>query len=476
MKRIIIFALFFPALPLFATKILIGHKTGSVEKVGMQGLRPGDTLVIRAGDYMQGGEFRDLRDITIINDQGIVRFGAGLVIGSLTGVTITGAGDSALRYGLRFSNLEGDAITVDAPCSGLRIFNCQYDSVRGNIMSVYKLFTTYTGADSTLALFKTVIANQRLVHSGTLLTGSFDVVGSFHNVIDSISFYNIIIDTTLNDGNEVSGNSIYRMSAHDWIIRGGTPYGEHDVGVFMTHGNGSVFNIYRTGGWGYLWRLWNVGLNGRGESYLYNCIDLGTANYGTIDTRIDPDDTTTGREKPFLRGGNMHVLNNTSGNKKDVVDYVSVLVVAGNFFPQNGYTLEIRNNLSFHNIIRNTSGIVMINTDHPVTDTSNNLYVEDPIASGVLSDTVLRQIRPGSPSREKVQFADPSIIGARELPANDRDQWRSSVFLAGIRMRFLLIPAGVLASALLFLLIFNRRTRKKKTQGADARHSYPPTH
>ena len=392
MKRIIILAFLFPVLPLFAKKILIGHQRGSVKQVGMLGLHPGDTLAIRAGSYMQGGEFRDLQDITIINDQGTVHFGAGLSIGSLADVTITGAGDGAVRYGLSFSKLEGDAITVDAPCAGLRIFNCEYDSVRGNILSAYKFISTYTGDDSTLTLFRTVIANQLLVHSGTLLAGSFDPVGSFHNVIDSISFYNIIIDTTLTDGSEVVGNSIYRMLAHDWIIRGGTPNGINDVGVFITHGNGSLYNIYRTGGWGYLWRLWNVGLNGKGDSYLYNCIDLGTSNYGTIDTRIDPMDTTTGSAKPFLRGGSIHVLNNTSGNKKDVVGYVSVLVVAGDFFPQNGYIMEVRNNLGFNNIIRNTSGIVLINTTQPILDTGNNLYVDNPIASGVISGPGARSL------------------------------------------------------------------------------------
>ncbi|MDR3713469.1 MAG: choice-of-anchor Q domain-containing protein [Puia sp.] len=488
MKKIILLAFLVPTISLFARKIPIGRGNGFLSQVGMQGLRPGDTLTIREGTYMLGGEFRDLVGITLLNDRGIVNFGAGLRIGSLREVVFSGAGVPGLRYGLHFSRLAGNAFTVEAPCVGLKMLNCEYDSVQGTILDVSKYFITYNGNDSTLALFRTVLANQHLIRSGNFLVGSFDLIGTFHNVIDSIAFYNIIIDTTLTDGTEVSGTSIYRMSAHDWVIRGGTPNGTRDVGVFFTHGNGSVYNIYRSGGWGYLWRLWNVGLNGRAESYLYNCIDLGTVNYGTIDTRIDPSDTTTGSVKPFLRGGSMHVLNNTAGNKKDKVGYVSVLVVAGDFFPQNGYRLEVRNNLGFNNVARYSTGILQINTANPVTDTSNNLYVADAIASGILSDTVNCFVRNGSavidkgvpvmPVRTDIggvsrpQFKNYDI-GAREFKGHGEKIRRSDTGIPIdwsriFRARYL---AALTLLSGIFVLLFIQRARKKKPRESSRYYS-----
>jgi len=377
-----------------AHTLVVGTGSGSVVKNDMNGLLPGDTLAIRSGFYEKGGAFSNLSGISIINQGGIIDFGQTVSIGNLSRVSILGNGVKNLLYGIRFQNMKGTAFFVEAPCNHLSIAYCVYQNLDGIALDASRFFVRYTGDTATMALYKTVISHQKLLHSGPLFTGSWASTGSFQNVVDSIAFLHIIIDSSGSEGNQVIGSSVYRMLADHWTITGPNPNGKHDAGIFQIAGNGTVRNIYRRNGWGYLWRLWNVGLNGRAESYLYNCIDLSSDAYGTVDYRISADDTTAGNKIPFCRGGNMHVLNNTSGNKQNATHYVSVLVVAGQFFSKNGYTLEIRNNLCFNNITDNANHVVKQNTGDPLTDTSNNIYVADPIAAGILLDTIACRLNP----------------------------------------------------------------------------------
>jgi hypothetical protein len=73
------------------------------------------------------------------------------------------------------------------------------------------------------------------------------------------------------------------------------------------------------------------------QKVLYNCIDLNTDNYGTIDTRVEAGDMTA-ETRPFCRGANMHVFNNTIGNKR-TVNYVSQPVIAS-LRSSSGYRLK----------------------------------------------------------------------------------------------------------------------------------------
>jgi hypothetical protein len=374
--------------------VLIGSGSGSVVKNNMNGLRPGDTLAIRAGYYDKGGSFSHLYQITIINSGGMLDFGQGISIGNLSRVRISGAGMKGLKYGIRFHQMQGNAFSLEAPCYALSISFCEYRNLDGNVLDASRFFTTYNGDTATLALYKTTLSDQYLIHSGPLFVGSWAGTGTFQNVVDSIAFLRVIVDSTNSNVNQVLGSSIYRMLASDWRITGPCPNGIHDVGLFQTKGNGTLRNIYRHSGWGYLWRIWNVGLNGKSDSYVYNCIDLSSDAYGTVDTRVEAADTTAGSDIPFCRGGNMHILNNTTGNKRNTSHYVTVLAVIGRFYSESGYTLEIRNNLCFNNYNDNGNRMVKQNTDDLLPDTSNNLYVQDPIEAGILLDTVECQLNP----------------------------------------------------------------------------------
>jgi hypothetical protein len=387
-------------LPVFSRTVLIGSGTGAVTQNDMTGLNPGDTLAIRPGRYESGGSFSNLTGITIINFRGIVDFGKTITLGNLQKVSFSGSGSKKDQYGFRFLNMKGDAFFLQAPCSSFIIAFCEYRNLDGIAFNASKVFTTYNGDSSTCALYKTSFYYQKLVHAGALFVGSWAANASFQNVVDSIAFLHVIIDSTNSDVCQVLGHSMYRMLASYWRITGPCPNGKHDAGIFQTSGNGTVCNIYRKGGWGYLWRIWNLGLNSRSDSYFYNCIDLGTDNYGTIDTRIDAGDTTTGHNIPFIRGASMHILNNTIGNKK-TINYVSQLVIAGTFCSENGYVLEIRNNLCFNTVATGADPIVKQNTGDKLTDTSNNLYAANPIETGILLDTVECTLNPNGPAVDR---------------------------------------------------------------------------
>jgi hypothetical protein len=432
MKIVFTFCFLIFTMRSFPHIVYTGTGSGSVIQNDMKGLQPGDTLAVRAGHYEKGGSFSNLTGVTVINYHGTVYFGNTVTLGNLKKVSISGSGCREDKYGICFINMKTDAFLLEAPCSFLSVSYCEYRNLDGIAFNASRFFTTYTGEVSTLALYKTSFSYQKLVHSGPFFVGSWAANNQFQNVIDSIAFLNFIVDSTSSDGNQVLAHSMYRMFASHWKITGPCPNGNHDVGIFQTSGNGTVCNVYRKDGWGYLWRAWNLGLNGRAESYLYNCIDLNTDNYGTIDTRIDPADTTTGNKVPFCRGGNMHVLNNTIGNKR-TPNYVSQLVIAGNFCSSSGYRLEVRNNLCFNTIAVGADPIIKQNTSDALRDTSNNLYSANPIRAGILLDTVLCYLNPSGPAiggaigysfisadidgvpRPQGKLSD---IGARELNPN----------------------------------------------------------
>jgi hypothetical protein len=451
--------------------VITGSGNGSIIREDMNSLKPGDTLAIRAGVYEKGGSFSNLNGITIINYRGIVDFGNTVTLGNLKMVSISGGGWENCRYGIRFLNFKGDAFLLKAPCISLSLAWCEYRNLEGTAFNASRFFTTYTGDLTSFALYKTSFRYQKLVHSGALFTGSWAANALFQNVVDSISFLEITVDSTSSDVCQVIGHSIYRMLASDWKITGPCPNGKHDAGIFQTSGNGTVCNIYRKDGWGYLWRSWNLGLNGRADCYLYNCIDLNTDNYGTLDTRIEAGDTTTGNHIPFIRGANMHVLNNTIGNKR-TKNYVSQLVIAGNFYPENGYRLEVRNNLCFNTVATGSDPVIKQNTGDPLGDTSNNIYSADPVAAGILLDTINCYLNPSGPAIDRAivypfinkdingqprPIGKSSDIGAREF------QGISTIPYSGrgaLPNKWGFLALGLLLSAA-FILAYRIRAGKK---------------
>ncbi len=373
-----------------AKVVLIGNGSGMVSKTSMDGLSPGDILAIQPGSY-SGGDFSNLNNIDIANNGGLVVFSGSISIAALKNITISGTGAKSIFYGIQFKSLKKNVFAATGNFYGLRIYNCEFIDVSGIILDISDNGALYNGDTSTIKLYKTTLANLRLSNCGLLLQGYYGTPDKLTDIIDSIAIFNIKIDTTLTNGMEIGAGAIYRMDFHDWKINGYCPHLDpkdaFDVGVFTTNGNGRVYNIYRHGGRGYIWRQWNTGLNGVSESYIYNVIDLATNAYGFIDTRVDSSYFTGQNNLPFTTGGNMHIFNNTVGNKTDN-RYVTPVVMLGGQF---GYRTEVRNNLAF-----NIKGVMMNNnsgSNYSKFDSSTNLIVDASQILEVLSDTIFCLIR-----------------------------------------------------------------------------------
>ena len=370
-----------------AKTVVIGNGTGFVSKISMDGLQAGDVLAIAPGTYT-GAEFSNLNNVSIINNGALVVFNGTVSLSALKNTIISGTGAKNIFYGIQFSSFNKNAFAMNGNFYGLRIYNCEFIHVDGNILDVSDNNAFYNGDTSEIKLYKTTLANLRLSGSGILLQGFYGTPEKLTAVIDSIAIYHIKIDSTLTNGQEIVAGGIYRMDIHDWKVNGynisKNPSG--DVGMIQTSGYGQVYNIYRHGGRGYIWRQWNTGLNGVGESYIYNVIDLATNAYGFIDTRVDPT-FFKGDKPPFITGGNMHIFNNTIGNKTDD-RYVTPVVILGT---QYGYKTEVRNNLAF-----NIKGFMMNNnsgSDYNQADSSTNLIFNGSQILDVLSDTIYCLIR-----------------------------------------------------------------------------------
>jgi hypothetical protein len=209
---------------------------------------------------------------------------------------------------------------------------------------------------------------------------------------------------------------------------------------------------------------------------MYNCIDLSTMNYGTIDTRIEAGDTTKSERRPFVRGANMHVLNNTIGNKQTIY-YVSELVIAGNYYPENGYVLEVRNNLCFNTVAAGSDQVIKQNTGNPLKDTSNNIYCKDPIASGILLDTIfcyldstgiaidralvipLIRVDIDGITRPTGQSSD---IGAREYPGISKTPYSNRGALP--KNLFFLGAVTLFGAAVVLTFRYQRKRKVKKSR------------
>jgi hypothetical protein len=392
-------SLFCLSLSTMAKTVVIGTGSGSVSQTSMSGLSAGDVIAITPGTYSKA-TFSNLNDVTIINNGGIVKFTGTVSLDvNLVNVTISGTGLAGTTYGFQFSNVSGSAFLFSGTNTrGLRVYNCSFDHVSGYIFDASGYYTKYTGDTTTLKLYRTAIGNLAISNSGLVLQGSWGLPTDFTDVIDSIALFNLTISQTTSNGGQFAAVA-YRCDLHDWRVSyaGANPVAG-DVGMIVIYGNGSVHHIYNHGDRGYLVRLWNVGLNGVANSYIYNNIDLATNAYGFIDTRIDPT-MLAGSSVPYTTGGNCYIYNNTAGNKSDV-NYISPMCVIGNF---GGYTCEIKNNLAFNNNNgTGSSGILQNNSGGTLSiDTSNNVYYTASQIMNVLSDTVNCYIMPGSPIIDK---------------------------------------------------------------------------
>ena len=344
-----------------AKTVVIGSGFGFISVPNMNGLNPGDVLAIQPGTY-SGGAFNNLQGITITNNNGTVVFNGQVTLVSLV---------ECVFAGFQFINVQGISIRWDGNSRRCIERNIYFQDCAGSVNDAQD-HNPYTGDTSSLKFYMCKFDSLTLFRSGMVLMGSWGDAAAKICYMDSVVFSRIKVDSTLSNGTEVRG-VIFRLDAHDWrVIYKGTNTVSGDVGIFYIVGNGSIHNIYRFGGRGYILRIWNVGLMSVGNTYFYNNIDLNSVVYGSLDTRVDPTQFTN-----YVTGGNCYIFNNTAGNKGDNIGYWAALAVVGTYAPP--YVCQTRNNLGFNMTTRGKPPITMNQSSQTwISDSSNNMYFNVP--------------------------------------------------------------------------------------------------
>jgi Secretion system C-terminal sorting domain/PKD domain len=344
-----------------AKTVVIGGGSGYITVPDMTGLNPGDTLAITAGQYT-GATFNNLNGITITNNGSAVVFNGKVMLNTLVGCVFAG---------FQFRNVNGTSIRWvgnSRRCTEKNISFMYCSGIANDANDV----NIYNGDTSSLKLYMCTFDSLTLFSSGIVLRGAYGIASDQACYMDSIVLSRIKVDSTLGNGLEVGG-VIFRIDVHDWketyigvITQGG------DVGIIDIYGNGSLHNIYRTGGRGYIARIWDLGLKVPGNTYYYNNIDLNTTQYGSLDTKIDATQFSQ-----YVTGANCFIFNNTVGNKEDHIGYWSSIAVVGDYpLP---WVCQVKNNLGFNLQTNNKPPIAMNQSNGSwITDSSNNMYFATP--------------------------------------------------------------------------------------------------
>ena len=351
MKHLFILSLVLFSLGAKATDHVIGSGSGTVSQTSMSGLTSGDRLLITPGTY-SGADFENLTNITIINNNGLVTFTGGWTFLNNKNVTVSGTGSATITYGFVATGLTGDLVNMGSGnYYGIRFYNWEFFNCAGAIWDYADNGATFSPNDTTtFKLFKCSLANIRTHNCNLITQGYFGTTKPLIDVIDSVSFFNIIIDSTSSTSGQMFAlGSAFLCDLHDFNIYGKlTDSVGGDVGVIIINGNAKIHNIYRYKGRGYIARIWNVGLikDGQGgksnkPSSFYNNIDLAHTDYGTLDTRNDNTyyDTTNSIAQSDS------VYNNTSGNLYSI-SYTCPLMIIGSQY--NGAQTYFYNNVQFN--------------------------------------------------------------------------------------------------------------------------------
>ncbi len=356
----------FSVMAVQAKTVVIGAGFGFVSVSNMNGLNAGDSLSVKPGVY-SGGNFANLKGITITGYGGTVIFNGQVTLNTLIECTISN---------FQFNNCAGDAFRWDGNSRRCVEKYVSFNNVFATCNDAGNNPPSYNGDTSSLKLYMCVFDSLTLYRTNMLLVGNWGNAYDGNCYMDSIVFSRIKIDSTITDGTEVRG-TFFRMDAHDWkVTYKGTNNILGDVGLFYVYGNGSIHNIYKIGGRGYIARLWVVGLKVPQNSYFYNNIDLNCNEYGSIDIKTEPENYTK-----YMTGGNTYIYNNTAGNKDDIIGYWSSLAVVGEY--ASPFICEVKNNLGFKLTTRGKPPIAADQSNQTwKTDTSNNMYFST--ANGVV--------------------------------------------------------------------------------------------
>lgn len=338
-------------------------------------------------------------NITYYADQGLVIFTSQIKLGNTLHIKFDGpsgfkfTGKDYSVFGTGNGNNIGDTIrNFDFGNTANTVFDA--------ITKIYEgkdRMLTYDGTPRTAVFWGLTVDSFRVAGKTSLYQGPWEANNTYHMVTIGPTFsHGKFSNDGSGDNQKIRGNSIYGLKVSDWMVVGPTKERGGDYGIIFIVGSGSVRNIYRDGGWGYLERIVVVQLGGipfDQTCSLSNCIDVNSIQYGTVDVRIEPG-WLNGNAAIALNGADFYFSHNISGNKTDYGDYVTNAVVLGSMKDDQGkiWTVHLLNNFAFNampSAMSNASSLVKNNSNGLVKlDSANNLDLPPgvPIPPGFLDE------------------------------------------------------------------------------------------
>lgn len=381
--------------------VRMGKAGEPIVVTSMKGLESGDTIQIPKGTY-PGGTFTHLKGITIVPDEGGVTFNGPISIGDDNGVVFDGTVLSGVTYGFTFSNFsQGFAAFQPTQEAIGNMQNCAIKGVQvldtgGSVLDGNAGSIIYDGTPETCLYYNMTLDTIKETGRSIVYSGTWAANSTYKNVNIGMTMKNIICESNgTGSPTKVLSYSLYNMVADNWQIIGPTQKAG-DTGVFSIYGNCTLKNIYRHGGWGWLLRIFNCSLNKSSTTWVYNCIDVDTVTYGTVDTRIDVADINANPDAKIpIVGNDTKIINVTSGNKGNVTGFTSSLAIvystSDRATPEpHMYEADIINCVAFNNKALNHSSLFL---DGDITAKKNivqknNIDIVGPIPDGYFVDQV----------------------------------------------------------------------------------------
>ena len=336
-------------------------------------------------------------NITYIADRGLVIFTSQVKLGNTLHIKFDGpsgfkyTGKDFSVFGSGNGNNIGDTIrNFDFGNTAETVFDAItkiYDK-KGSML-------TYDGTPGSAVFWGLTVDSFQVTGKTSLYQGPWEANNTYHMVTVGPRFsHGKFINDGSGDNQKLRGNSIYGLQVSDWVVKGPTLSGGGDYGIIFIVGSGTVRNIYRDGGWGYLERIVVMQLGGipfDQTCSLSNCVDVNSTHYGTADVRIEPSWLNT-KAAIGLSGADFSFTHNISGNKTDNGDYVTSAVVLGSMRDEEGkiWTMHLRQNIAFNampSAMSNASSLLKNNSyGLVILDSAGNLDLPPgiPIPAGLL--------------------------------------------------------------------------------------------
>jgi hypothetical protein len=360
--------------------------TQAPEPVKLVLTQKGQKIIHLNAGAQPGVDANGKSNITYLADSGVVIFTSQIKLGNTRNIKFDGqsgfkyAGNDYSVFNSGMGNNCGDTIrNFDFGNTASTVFDAMT-----KIFVAPDKWLTFNGKPETTVFWGLTVDHFKLSGRTSLFQGPFEANPTYHMVSAGITFTNgEIINDGTGDNQKIRGYSFYGLKVDHLKITGPTISGNGDYGIVYIFGTGVVKNVFRNGGWGYLERIVLVKMDKIPFDQtcgMYNCTDINSTRYGTVDIRMEKDQMNTQASIP-LKGCDFYYQNNVSGNKKDDGYYVTNAVVLGPLKDEQNklWTVHIKDNVAFNAMVSaqsNASSLVKNNSsDNAIIDSSGNIDV-----------------------------------------------------------------------------------------------------